>query len=1338
MEPLHFYIVHPDPSECAALRESLNSAAGPGCRFSEATTGEEALRGIEEFQKQDTPLDCILLSDGLEGVGSLEMLQALHDDTGSPSFPIVVVLTGGDATSGLNFLKAGAQDYFDLKTLGSENLAKIIENAIERFALAGEQIRQFQKVTENEDFLRRVLDNLFAFVGVLLPDGTLVNANEAPLKIAGISEKEVLGKKFWDCFWWNYSQETQDRLRDAIAKARDGEVVRYDERVQIEGGTMIWIDFQLALLRDEKGRITHLIPSGMDISERRTGEESERESRHKLRAVFDGTKEFVVLLDPDGVLLEANSSALSISGKSHEEVVGRPLWETFWFDQSQEAATAIQTAVRSAAAGKSATFELEIVNFEGELQLFDFSFSPVLDEAGQTSFVVPVGVDITELKQAEITLRENDQRLRLATAATSVGIWALNVNTGELNWDDQMFKIYGMEPTEDGLLEHATWQQSIDSQDVLTRSESLIEEVRQRGQGKREFSIRRQSDNETRIIQAVEAVRISPEGETEWIVGTNLDITERRRRETNLAFIGDIQAGLAELKSEDELMQFATTRIAEHLGVAHCTTFEVLEKNKSAVVLHDHFVEGAVEMSGEIPLESFLTDEEIDKINVGEPMSVDDVSSQHRPDWMAESFETLGIGAVANASHIAKGRSKFLLHVSHSKPYRWQRSEIALLTELCANIYLRLERARTEKALRESEELYRETFEYTAIGMAQLDTEGRWIWVNKAVCEITGYPKEELMALTFSDITHPDDLEEDLTYLQRLTSGEIDTYTIEKRYLRKDQSIVWINLTASILRDSKGKPLRYVAAIEDISGKKGAQQDLENERLFVKRLTQVVPNMLYLFELKRRRIVWVNRHIKDALGYTEQEVIKMGSAFMPSIVHPDDQETVLEHLSNSALSPDGEASEVEYRLKRRDGEWRWFQTHDTPFARDAEGKVTQLIGISVDITDQKANEKTLRETALRKDEFLAMLGHELRNPLGAIRHAVAIEKESADDPAAVEWCRDVVDRQSMQLSRMIEDLLNVARITRGKIPQMSERLDLVEVLKRAVAVGQALTEKGKLTLTTDITDEALSVLGDSARLEQVFVNLLNNAAKYTPEGGEIRLVASRKKDHAVVAIVDTGVGISQQLLPGLFELFRQVETTIDRSQGGLGIGLTVVKSLVDAHGGRVSAASEGKNKGSTFTVKLPLDLTVAEGTTTAVTASVDESTLEKKPEQQPRILIVDDHKDAAQGLSRLLVHRGYEVEIALDGLLGLEAAEKFEPQIFLLDLGLPGIDGFELARRLRQVEKFEKAYMVAISGYAQVSDVAKSREAGFDEHFSKPVEVPKLLSLLNDLSNGSR
>ncbi|MEO7319341.1 MAG: hybrid sensor histidine kinase/response regulator, partial [Chthoniobacteraceae bacterium] len=378
------------------------------------------------------------------------------------------------------------------------------------------------------------------------------------------------------------------------------------------------------------------------------------------------------------------------------------------------------------------------------------------------------------------------------------------------------------------------------------------------------------------------------------------------------------------------------------------------------------------------------------------------------------------------------------------------------------------------------------------------------------------------------------------------------------------------------------------------------------------------------------------------------------------------------------------------------------------------------------------SEMRLREADKRKDEFLAMLGHELRNPLAAIRHAVRIDDESLDDPDARQLAREVIDRQSAQLTRMVDDLLDVERINRGRIVLRIEALELDAVLARAVEAVRPFIEEKKHILAVEAESE-LSVRGDAARLQQVFVNLLSNAAKYTDEGGRIQVAVRRHHAEAVIAISDNGVGLTTEVLPRVFDLFTQAHTSLDRAQGGLGIGLTVVKSLIEMHGGSIAVQSEGNARGSTFTVRLPL--ATDSGIAKTPTAGRPEATAEPRavpPETAPastiRILVVDDHRDTGETLMRLLVRRGYEVRIAHDGLEGLAMAREFRPEVLLLDLGLPGLDGYELCRALRAESEFAAARIIATSGYAQSSDVERSREAGFDVHFAKPVDLAALIA----------
>jgi PAS domain S-box-containing protein len=377
--------------------------------------------------------------------------------------------------------------------------------------------------------------------------------------------------------------------------------------------------------------------------------------------------------------------------------------------------------------------------------------------------------------------------------------------------------------------------------------------------------------------------------------------------------------------------------------------------------------------------------------------------------------------------------------------------------------------------------------------------------------------------------------------------------------------------------------------------------------------------------------------------------------------------------------------------------------------------------VATDLTEQKEH-LDLQEASRRKDEFLAMLAHELRNPLAPIRNGLQVMRMAGTDGALVERMRDMMDRQLTQLVRLVDDLLDVSRITRGKIELRKERVCLAAVIESALETSHPLVEAAKHRLSVDLPPDPLAVTGDFTRLAQVVSNLLNNSAKYTPEGGRVWVSAAREGDRAAIRVRDDGTGISADMLPTVFDLFTQVDRTIDRAQGGLGIGLTLVRRLVEMHGGSVEARSDGAGRGSEFVVRLPL----ASG--------------EAAPEPPPpstaagskvlRVLVVDDNRDSADSLAMLLELLGHETRVANDGPGALRAAEEFGPEVVFLDIGLPGMDGYEVARRLRLDPHRRGLILAAMTGWGQEEDRRRSREAGFDQHLVKPVSPEAIQAVL--------
>lgn len=368
------------------------------------------------------------------------------------------------------------------------------------------------------------------------------------------------------------------------------------------------------------------------------------------------------------------------------------------------------------------------------------------------------------------------------------------------------------------------------------------------------------------------------------------------------------------------------------------------------------------------------------------------------------------------------------------------------------------------------------------------------------------------------------------------------------------------------------------------------------------------------------------------------------------------------------------------------------------------------------------------ETADRqKNEFLSMLAHELRNPLAPIRNAVAVLRHRAD-PESVRWAEDIIDRQVTHLVRMVEDLLDVSRITQGKIRLELERLSIADAVASAVETSRPLIDSRRHHLQVRVPQEPVLITGDQARLAQVLGNLLNNAAKYTPDGGTIWITALREGEQAVFRIRDTGIGIPGEMLARVFDLFAQVDNSLDRAQGGLGIGLTLVRRLVEMHGGSVEVASAGPNLGSEFTIRLP-----ALASTRVPDAARGPAAI---PTVGPglRILVVDDNVDAANTLGELLRIKGHQVRVTYDGHSAVESSGTFRPQVAILDLGLPGLSGYQVAQRLKEELPENPPLLIALSGYGREEDLRRSSESGFDHHFIKPVEVAILLRVLAELS----
>jgi PAS domain S-box-containing protein len=473
-----------------------------------------------------------------------------------------------------------------------------------------------------------------------------------------------------------------------------------------------------------------------------------------------------------------------------------------------------------------------------------------------------------------------------------------------------------------------------------------------------------------------------------------------------------------------------------------------------------------------------------------------------------------------------------------------------------------------------------------------------------------------------------------------------------------------------------------------------------------------------------------NAGAKRLYGYTADEIIGQHIIkLVPPSVHAEEPE-ILERTRRGEL-----IEHYETVRQRKDGSIVNISLTVSPIT-DRTGKIVGISKTARDISDKKRAEeilhrqnRELEELDIKKNEFLAMLSHELRNPLAAIQNAAELLGENSEE-ATNRWAVGVVRRQISLLARLVDDLVDVSRITRGRIELRRDNVDLCPIVRRAVETALPLIKERQHEIEVSLPNDTLLVSADSARLEQLVVNLLNNAAKYTDPGGLIQVSAKREGDNMVVCIKDNGIGIPPNLLSQIFELFVQDKRGLDRSRGGLGIGLALAKRLAEMHGGTLVAASDGPGQGSEFTLTIPaLAINVS---------SRGEGLIRLKGSgngntETCRVLIVDDNRDSAYSISKLLQRRGYQVRVVHDGLTALQTAEEFKPDAFLLDLGLPGMDGYELAIQLHRAG-FNAALFVAISGYAQPQDIERSRQAGFQHHLAKPVDIERIKEVLRSHS----
>lgn len=664
----------------------------------------------------------------------------------------------------------------------------------------------------------------------------------------------------------------------------------------------------------------------------------------------------------------------------------------------------------------------------------------------------------------------------------------------------------------------------------------------------------------------------------------------------------------------------------------------------------------------------------------------------------------------------------------------WWEVVLYLVVGLASIGFSELWRAAKRRAQAHAEAHARQR-EYLRVTLASIgdaviatDTQGRVTFLNPVAETLTGWQQAEAMGRPLSEIFS---IFNEVTGQagenpvgKALRTGRVVGLANHTILRSRDGTERPVDDSAAPIRDDQGMVVGVILVFRDITKRRYAEAALRHSESQFRELADAMPQIVWAAR-PDGYLDYYNRRWYEFTGFPEGEG---GDDSWKPILHPDDLQLCVDRWYEAVRT--GEAYEIEYRFKdRRTGGYRWFLGRALP-VRDHTGRIIRWFGTCTDIDDQKRAEESLKEADRRKDEFIALLAHELRNPLAAIRSSIQVLDQLGSSEEGSLKFRTIIHRQSAHLTKLVDELLDVSRIARGRIQLRREPMDLRAVVTRSLEAIRPRLEAKQRRLHLTLPAEPLPVLADPTRVEQIIDNLLNNAAKFTEAGGQIWLTAERDEEWVTLRVRDDGIGIDPEMLPRVFDMFVQAERRTELSQGGLGIGLTLVKNLVELHGGLVDAQSAGASQGSEFIVRLPLDWTPRPSCPVAEAPRLQTHAPSR---DQWRILVVDDNADAAESLALFLQLAGHVAKVAYDGPQALDTLRSTPFDLVLLDIGLPQMNGHEVARQIRSELNLNQVRLVALTGWGHDQDRRRSLEAGFDHHLVKPVDPRALQTLLGSL-----
>ena len=1094
----------------------------------------------------------------------------------------------------------------------------------------------------------------------------------------GLKVSDFVGKRDADLMELAEDAAMTEGLKREVIRTGIG--LRQEVLVHIQGVGRHY-DLLVEPQRDAAGLISGVTCAAIDITERKRAEES----RRLLASIVENSRDFIGISDTHGNPVYGNRAAMELVGvKDLEQVRRSKIIDYFIPEQRQFVEEVVLPAVATDGRWSG---ELTMQHFVTEAKIPVWYELFRVDEpvTGQPVNFATITRDLTESKRADAALRESDERLRKAISVQNVGVLFFKLDGHILDANGALERMSGY--TAEEMRRITDWAQLTPPEfmDVTRRAAAELAERGVTAPYEKQW-IRKDG---SRFWGLFSPTRLSGSGSESECVEFTIDITESKRAEEQLrmhrqlleTMVNHLPAAVALIRGND-------------------LTFEMVNPGYQAI--------------------------SPGKQMVGKTIS--EVWPETMPLFGQRCRHVLETGEPFEAND-----ERYEIHRDIDRPletayFSWSMRRIHLPNEVKPGLLLTIwettARKEIELALAARTDLLNGVLEGTTDVIFVKDPNGRFLILNAACATALSSAPEQVVGKTMDELCPPDVAAVIRQHEAAVIVGG-SPIQIEETIPVAGEARVFLTLKAP-LRDSGGRVVGILGIGRDITERKRAEEALRESEARLGGILRRSPAGILQTDAAGCMTL-VNPRWREMTGLSDAELLGRN---ILDIIHPSSVAPTAEAFGR--LAAGGPDFQIEKAYRRKDGSMLRAQSNIAAI-RSPSGEFLGLIAVILDISERlRAEDELLRlagelsEADRSKDVFLATLAHELRNPLAPIRNGLQVMKLSKNNGQILEKTRAMMDRQVTQLVRLVDDLLDVSRITSGKVEVRLERVDLNTVIGAAVETSHPAIEQAGHELTVVVADEPIFVDADAARLAQVVSNLLNNSAKYTPQGGHVWLTVGRENGTAAVSVKDNGIGIPPAMLERVFEMFTQVDRTLEKTTGGLGIGLSLVRGLLKMHGGTIEARSDGEGMGSEFVVRLPVSKLVVAGSDRP-----NEPTSEVVPFALRRILVVDDNVDSADSLGQLLEILGNEVRTANDGEAGIAVAAQFRPDMVLMDIGMPKLNGYEAARRMRQHPWGRGMVLVALTGWGQEDDRKKSAAAGFDHHLVKPVDIDALTKLMS-------